>query len=85
MALDPEFASEPDSHPDERWYKNFRLAWIAESLRVYGFINRKHIQRKFGISQAQCSVDLRDFQRLNPGVFRYDLPGKIYVSTKYPT
>ncbi len=33
----------------DRWYKTHRMEWIAEMLRVYGFINREHVMRKFGI------------------------------------
>jgi hypothetical protein len=54
------------------------MEWIAEALRVYGFINREHLQRKFGISQPQASKDLQTYQRLHPGAMTYDLSGKCY-------
>jgi len=85
MGLDPEFASESTAPTTGRWYKNFRMAWIAESLRVYGFINRRHIERKFGLSTPQASIDLQEFQRLNPDEIEYKLSDKLYVSRKYPT
>ena len=85
MGLDPEFASESTAPTTGRWYKNFRMAWIAESLRVYGFINRRHIERKFGLSTPQASIDLQEFQRLNPDEIEYKLSDKVYVSRKYPT
>ena len=66
----------------ERWYKQHRMEWIAESLRVYGFINRKHIQTKFGLSTPQASIDLRDFQKLYPQVAEYDLSAKAFIHAK---
>jgi hypothetical protein len=60
------------------YFKTERLAWIEETVRVFGFINREHITRKFGISTPQASMDLRDFQRLNPGAIQYDATAKRY-------
>ena len=39
------------------WFVEQRMAWIAEMLHVYGFINRGHLMRKFGISGTQA-IDL---------------------------
>ena len=64
----------------ERWYKNHRMEWIAEMLRVYGFINREHIQRKFGLSTPQASKDLNDFKKTHPGAAEYNLSAKRYVA-----
>lgn len=41
-------------------------------LRIYGFINREHLMKKFEISTPQASYDLRDFQIRNPGVVIYN-------------
>lgn len=60
------------------WCEQQRMDWIAESLRVYGFINRKHLMLKFGISQPQASKDLQIFLRDHPGAMRYDLTLKQY-------
>lgn len=49
-------------------------------LHVYGFINREHLQRKFGISVPQASLDLQRFARSHPKAMRYDLSRKCYVS-----
>jgi len=57
------------------------MEWIAETLRVFGFINREHLERKFGISQPQASADLREFLRFNPAAMSYDLSKKRYVAT----
>lgn len=63
-----------------RWFEQQRMDWIAETLRVFGFINREHLMRKFGISMPQASKDLGRFLRLNPGCMLYDLSAKHYVS-----
>lgn len=60
------------------WFTNHRQEWIAETLRVFGYINREHIERKFGVSTPQASVDLRQFQKDNPGVIRYNTRSKRY-------
>lgn len=65
----------------ERWFKAYRMEWIAETVRIFGFINREHMQRKFGLSTPQASIDLRDFQRLNPKLVVYDISSKRYVAT----
>lgn len=61
-----------------RWFERHRQEWIAETLRVFGFINRDHLVRKFGISTPQASADLAVFMRANPGCMRYDLSRKRY-------
>lgn len=64
-----------------RWFEQHRQEWIAETLRVFGFINRDHIVRKFGVSTPQASKDLQTYQRANPGAIKYDLSEKCYVRT----
>lgn len=66
--------------PPPRWFQQYRLDWIAESLRVFGFINRDHIQRKFGISRPQASADLAAFTRQHPRAMVYDLSTKRYIT-----
>ena len=34
------------------WAEDYRQNWIAETLRVFGFINREHFKRKFGTDAA---------------------------------
>jgi hypothetical protein len=58
------------------------MDWIAETLRVFGFINREHLQRKFGISQPQASSDLAAFQRLYSDAMVYDGSRKCYTATR---
>lgn len=61
-----------------RWYQEYRLSWIKESLEIFGGLRREHIMKKFGVSVAQASLDLRLFQERWPGVAQYDLSAKIY-------
>mgnify|MGYP000868154754 CR=1 FL=1 len=61
------------------WAEDYRQNWIAETIRVFGFINRTHLMRKFGISSQQASHDLGVFQTLRPGVMAYDKNAKRYV------
>jgi hypothetical protein len=61
-----------------RWFEQQRLEWIAETLRVFGFINREHLMREFGISQPQASNDLAAFQRAHPKAMVYDVSAKRY-------
>ena len=65
-----------------RWFEQHRQEWIAETLRVFGFIQRKHLERKFGISTPQASHDLTQFQREHPGEMVYDKHGKRYVQAQ---
>lgn len=56
------------------------MEWIAETLRIFGFINREHLVRKFGVSIPQASTDLNRFARLNPKAMAYDTSAKRYVA-----
>lgn len=64
------------------WFRQQRQEWIAEMLHVYGFINREHLQRKFGISQPQASIDLADFLHSHPTAMTYDQRRKCYVALR---
>lgn len=61
-----------------RWFERYRMDWIAETLRVFGFINRDHLVRKFGISVPQASIDLRSFQQRYPRTMTYNKSAKRY-------
>jgi hypothetical protein len=63
-----------------RWFEQHRQEWIAETLRVFGFIQRQHLMRKFGISMPQASADLQRFQKDNPNAMEYDPSGKHYIA-----
>lgn len=64
-----------------RWFEQHRMDWIAEAVRVYGYINREHLVIKFGLSIPQASHDLQVFQRINPLAITYDKSSKRYVAT----
>lgn len=66
------------------WFQKHRIEWIAETLRVFGFINRDHLMRKFEISRPQASADLREFMRQHHGAMIYDSHSKRYVATPEP-
>lgn len=63
-----------------RWFEQHRLEWIAETLRIFGYINREHLMKKFGVSTPQASYDLNRFQKLHPNAMRYDTSAKRYVA-----
>lgn len=63
-----------------KWFAQHRQEWIAETLRVFGFINREHIELKFGVSTPQASLDLREFQKANPKAIEYDTSQKRYLA-----
>lgn len=65
---------------EKRWFENYRMEWIAEVLGIFGFINRDHLMRKFGISVPQASKDLNNFQRMYPDAMVYDMSLKRYVA-----
>lgn len=62
-----------------RWFEKQRQLWIAETLEIFGFIQRAHLVRKFGISVPQASADLQQFQKDCPGVMLYQPSAKMYV------
>ncbi len=64
------------------WFQQHRLEWIAETLRVFGFINRGHIMRKFRMSTPQASKDLQLYQKLHPEAVEYNLSAKNYEVKK---
>lgn len=64
------------------WFRRQRLEWIDEISEIYGFINREHICKKFGISIPQASLDLTDFNKIFPGRLQYDRSAKIYLRQK---
>lgn len=62
------------------WFEKRRQEWIDETLRVFGFINREHLCRKFGISVPQASNDIAKFLVENPDRMTYDKSAKRYVA-----
>ena len=66
------------------WFTTQRQNWIHEMLVIYGYINRRHLIRKFGISAQQASNDLTRFTEESPGMAHYDNRRKAYVATGMP-
>lgn len=62
----------------ERWFIEHRLAWIKESVEIFGQINRDNIMRKFGISTPQASLDLRTVLERWPDLMTYNRSTKRY-------
>lgn len=62
------------------WFASHRIAWIVETLSIFGYINRAHVMRKFDVSEAQAAKDLRDVLQQYPGLMTYDTSAKRYVS-----
>lgn len=60
------------------WAQEQRIAWIKESVEIFGNLNRQHIMKKFRVSTPQASADLRLFRSLHPDVIEYDSVLKIY-------
>lgn len=61
-----------------RWFEQQRQNWIAETLRVFGFINREHLVKKFGISVPQASLDLSRYHARHPRAMIYNKSAKRY-------
>lgn len=66
------------------WFKEQRFAWIKESVEIFGYVNRTHISKKFGISHQAASEDIREVQARWPDLMDYDLSGKRYVKRTAP-
>jgi len=64
----------------KNWFAEKRIEWIAESLRIFGFINRTHLMLKFGISNAQAALDFKLFNARYPDAMTYDAGQKRYIA-----
>lgn len=60
------------------WFTEYRLGWIREMLVVYGYVNRGHIEKKFGVSTPQASEDLKHLLRRYPDEVQYNASSKRY-------
>lgn len=60
------------------WFAERRLEWIRESVEIFGFINRAHVQRKFGISPAQAANDIGAARERWPDLISYNATAKRY-------
>ncbi|MEM7301899.1 MAG: hypothetical protein AAF468_12505 [Pseudomonadota bacterium] len=64
-----------------QYFQRMRMDWIAEMLRIYGFINRGHLAKKFEISIQQAANDFADFKRQNPNAMHFCTKRKAYLAT----
>ena len=67
------------------WAEDYRQEWIAETLRVFGYIQRVHLERMFGISTPQASLDLNKFLDRRPGVMTYNKTTRRYEAVAGPS
>ena len=42
---------------DLNYFQELRQNWIDETLRIFGFIRRRHLEAKFRISPQQAAKD----------------------------
>lgn len=66
------------------WFVEQRLAWIKESVEIWGYINREHIRKKFGVSDPQASADIAKVIARWPALMAYNKSQKQYVSNGGP-
>jgi hypothetical protein len=62
-----------------KWFIHHRQQFIADTLRVFGQINRAQLVDKFDISTQQASADISLFVQTNPDAMVYDGKAKCYV------
>ena len=64
-----------------RWAQEQRMKFITGRLNAQGFVNRRHLMIKFGISAVQAAVDFRTYQSLYPKTMTYNATVKRYEAT----
>ena len=67
-----------DDPKEMSWAQEYRMNWIDEMLRLYGFINRRHIMMKFRVSVPQANADLSVYKKLHAETVHYDASAKVY-------
>lgn len=61
------------------WFVERRLDYIDWRMWTAGALRRADIERNFGVSQAQASLDINEFIRRFPKALAYDASAKQYV------
>lgn len=61
------------------WAAKYRQDWISETLRVFGFINRTHLRRKFGLGPNGANRDFVQYKKDHPGAIIYNEDYKCYM------
>ena len=70
------------SNNPESWLVEYRLAWIKESVEIFGQINRDNIMQKFRISLPQASYDIQKVLERWPDLMAYNRSTKRYERTE---
>jgi hypothetical protein len=65
------------------WFRQKRVRWIIETIRIYNYINREHVEKKFGVSTPQASKDLQDALKECPAI-SYNKASKRYEFDSHP-
>lgn len=60
------------------WFVEHRLAWIKESVEIFGQMNRENIIAKFGVSLPQASIDIQEVLKRYPDLMTYNKSTKRY-------
>lgn len=66
------------------WFQNHRLEWIKETIEIFGFINREHVEKKFRVSTPQASKDLCAAMGRYPALMTYNGSRKRYELKEIP-
>jgi hypothetical protein len=61
------------------YFQRKRIKFINNMIWVYGYIQRVHLMRKFGISETQASLDIEAAQKIFPHLMVYNHQLKCYV------
>jgi hypothetical protein len=80
IAYADQITDEPEAPVEDTctWFVRYRQDWIAEVIRIFGFIQREHLEKKFGISTPQATVDFRRYQSERPGAIEYNASTRRY-------
>ena len=62
----------------ETWAIEQRLAWIKESVEIFGQINREHVVRKFWVTSQVASSDFEKALARWPDLMTYNKSTKRY-------
>ena len=65
------------------YFVKLRIEWIEKMLDVYGFINRGHVERMFGVSGQQATIDFKKARSAFPEKMTYDLTDKCFRNPKF--
>jgi hypothetical protein len=61
------------------YFQRKRLKFINNMIWVYGYIQRGHLMRRFGISETQAAQDIEVVQKTFPHLMVYNRQLKCYV------